>query len=77
MATRILDVEEVESAALQLPQEARARIAARLIESLDEEARIERAWAAEVRERMRAVDAGELELISKEESDAEVEDLLR
>lgn len=34
------EIEEVESAALQLPREARARIAERLIASLDEETRI-------------------------------------
>ncbi len=77
MPTRILDIEDLESAALQLPQEARARLAARLIESLDEEARIERTWAAEVRDRVRAIDSGEMDLLSEEESDAEIEDLLR
>ncbi|HEX6373439.1 MAG TPA: addiction module protein [Longimicrobium sp.] len=68
---------EVELAAMQLPRARRAEIAARLIASLDEESRLERAWAAELRERIRAVKAGEMKLLSEEEADAEVEELLR
>jgi putative addiction module component (TIGR02574 family) len=73
MATRILDAEEVESAALQLPQEARARLAARLIESLEEEDdEVERAWAEEIARRVREIDAGEVELIPGEQAMAEL-----
>jgi hypothetical protein len=36
----------------------------------------ERAWAAELRERIRALKAGEMKLLSEEEADAEVEELL-
>jgi hypothetical protein len=43
---------------------------------ITEELRIERAWAAELRERIRAVKAGELKLLSEEEAEAEVEELL-
>jgi putative addiction module component (TIGR02574 family) len=69
---------EVEAAAMQLPRARRAEIAARLIASLDdEESRLERAWAAELRERVRAVKAGEMKLLTEEEADAEVEELLR
>lgn len=69
---------EVESILMQLPRELRAQIAARLIASLDaEESRMERAWAAELRERIRAVEAGKMKLLSEEEADAEVEELLR
>jgi hypothetical protein len=42
-----------------------------------DEPRIEHAWAAELRERIRAVKAGEMKLISEEEADVEVEELLR
>jgi hypothetical protein len=40
------------------------------------DAPMEGAWAAELRERIRAVEAGELKLLSEEEADAEVEELL-
>lgn len=69
---------EAESVLMQLPRELRAQVAARLLTSLDdEESRLERAWAAELRERIRAVNAGEMKLLSEEEADAEVEELLR
>lgn len=81
MSTTITDEEiaaaEVESAAMQLPRARRAEIAARLFASLDEESRLERAWAAELRERIRALNAGEIKLLSEEEAEAEVEELLR
>jgi putative addiction module component (TIGR02574 family) len=81
MSTTITDEEiaaaEVESAAMQLPRARRAEIAARLFASLDEESRLERAWAAELRDRIRAVKAGEMKLLSEEEAEAEVEELLR
>ncbi|HEX2209150.1 MAG TPA: addiction module protein [Longimicrobium sp.] len=68
---------EVEAAAMQLSRARRAEIAARLFASLDEESRLERAWGAELRERMRAVKAGEMKLLSEDDADAEVEELLR
>jgi putative addiction module component (TIGR02574 family) len=82
MSQMISDAEgaaaEAEAVLMQLPRELRAQVAARLFTSLDdEETRLERAWAAELRERIRAVEAGEMKLLSEEEADAEVEDLLR
>ena len=69
---------ELESGLMQLPRELRAGIAARLFASLDDDdTGVERAWAAELRERLRAVKAGEMKLLSEEEADAEVEALLR
>jgi len=55
--------EEVESAALQLPRKVRARLAERLIASLDEEDEIEQAWNEEIERRVREVDSGEVKLI--------------
>jgi putative addiction module component (TIGR02574 family) len=56
------DVEDVLVAALRLPPEARAAVAAELIESLDgvEEAPedVEAAWSEEIRQRLADVDAG-------------------
>ncbi|HST58652.1 MAG TPA: addiction module protein [Longimicrobium sp.] len=68
---------EAESIVMQLPPEERGRIAARLLESLKPDPRHDAAWAAEIRERIRAVEAGEMKLITEEEADAEVEELLR
>lgn len=68
---------ELEAGLMQLPRELRAAIAARLFASLDDDTEVERAWAAELRERIRAVEAGEMKLLSEEEADAEVEALLR
>ncbi len=61
-------VAEVESAALQLDPEFRARLAVTLIESLDESlerdaARIERLWADEAEARLRRIERGEVEPI--------------
>ena len=49
--------------ALGLPEHERAKIAARLLESLDEEAQsdVDVAWAAEIERRCAAVDAGEMQ----------------
>jgi putative addiction module component (TIGR02574 family) len=49
--------------ALRLPEHERAKIAARLLESLDETAQsdVDEAWAAEIERRCAAVDAGELQ----------------
>lgn len=47
--------------ALQLPTDERARLAADLLESLDEaEEAVESAWAAEIEKRVTAIRAGEL-----------------
>lgn len=43
---------------------------------ITDEPRIEDAWAAELRERIRAVKAGEMKLVSEVEAEAEVEELL-
>lgn len=72
-----IHAEEVESAALQLPRPDRARLAERLIASLDEEDEIEQAWAAEIERRVREVDSGEVELIPGEQVMADMRSLLR
>jgi putative addiction module component (TIGR02574 family) len=77
LTTREVAAAEAESLIMQLPPEERGRIAARLIESLEPDPRHNAAWAAELRERIRAVEAGEMKLISEEEALAEAEELLR
>jgi len=54
------DTEEVLAAALELPEDKRAEIAARLLESLDEEDEgVDEAWAREIERRCAALDSGE------------------
>lgn len=68
----ISPVRELEAAALALPVEDRARLAERLLESLDEEAQeIEAAWVAEVQDRLARFRAGELKARPVEEVMAE------
>lgn len=52
--------EELLNEALQLPENERAEVAARLIESLDrdKEAEVDAAWAAEIERRCAELDAG-------------------
>jgi putative addiction module component (TIGR02574 family) len=59
--------EELEAAALSLPRDERARLAERLIASLDEDAEIEQAWAVEVRRRLEAFRTGEIVALPLEE----------
>lgn len=64
-------VQQLESAVMALPPAERARLAQRLIESLDEESEVEEAWAAEIKKRLEALDRGEIDLIPAEEVIAE------
>lgn len=61
------DVEHVLAAALRLPEEARAAVAAELIRSLDEPEEppeeVEAAWADEIQRRLADVDAGRVKPI--------------
>lgn len=58
----MIDTTTVLEQALSLPEYERAKIAARLLESLDEGAQsdIDAAWATEIEQRCAAVDAGTL-----------------
>lgn len=55
--------EELEAAVLSLPRTERARLAERLIASLDEDPEIEEAWAEEVRRRLEAFRKGEIDAV--------------
>ncbi len=59
-ATMIWNPQQVESAALELPLHERARLAERLLASLDEDAAVEQAWAAEIDRRVADYRAGRL-----------------
>ena len=68
----ISPIRELEAAALALPPGDRARLAERLLQSLDDEAEeVEAAWVAEVQDRLARFRAGELEARPVEEVMAE------
>lgn len=64
-----IDPATLREEALSLPTEARARLVAELLESLDDEDELssadhEAAWSSEIAERLRSVDAGEIKPVS-------------
>ena len=69
--------EELEGQARELPREERARLAEALIQSLDEEAEVERAWEDEIRRRLAELRDGSVKTIPAEEVLAELEDLVK
>lgn len=73
----IWNPQQVESAALELPLHERARLAERLLASLDQETSVEEAWAAEIERRVEAYRAGKLAAIDGEKVLAEARARLR
>ena len=65
--TRLMTT-QIEQDALHLPQEDRARLALRLLESLDDEftADADKLWADEVSRRAREIDERKVDLVSAE-----------
>lgn len=61
------EAEELEAAALSLPRSERAKLAERLIASLDEDAEVEEAWVAEVRRRLDAYRKGQIQAVPAED----------
>ena len=77
-----LPLEKLEAEALELPVRERARLAHRLIASLDEDAtddpaEVEGAWEEEIRRRVAEVEAGTADLIPAEQVFAELRARLR
>ena len=70
-------VREIESAAMRLPAHERARLAERLLTSLDEDAEVEQAWTDEVRKRLEDYRSGGLTAVSGAEVFAEARSRLR
>jgi putative addiction module component (TIGR02574 family) len=66
---RLSSFEEILQSALQLPSFDRARLADRLIESLDGSGptELDDAWAEEIERRIRDIDEGRVELLPGEE----------
>jgi putative addiction module component (TIGR02574 family) len=66
-------VERIEAELLDLPTEDRARIAERLIASLDQDAESDTAWRAEVERRLADLDGGTVGTVSLDETISEIE----
>ncbi len=71
------DLERLEAQALQLPVEARAALAQRLLASLEQDVEIEEAWAAEVERRIAEVESGVVELIPIDDALSQVRAALK
>lgn len=59
----IWDPQQIESAALELPRHERARLAERLLHSLDQDEAVEDAWAMEIERRVAEYRAGTLKAL--------------
>jgi putative addiction module component (TIGR02574 family) len=70
-------LEIVEAEALKLTAGERAALARRLLASLDEDAEIEEAWAAEVERRIAEVESGAVQPIPMSEALAELRSSLK
>jgi putative addiction module component (TIGR02574 family) len=68
--------EQLESAVLGLPRAERARLAEKLLASLDEDPAVDQAWRAEVRERLAEYRAGTAETFPAEDVMREARDRL-
>lgn len=73
----IWNAREIESVAMRLPMHERARLAERLLTSLDEDAEVEQAWAEEVRKRLEDYRSGGLTPVSGAEVFADARARLR
>ena len=70
--SRSVTIEQLEAEVLNLPQTERARLAQRLIASLDADEPLERAWYDEAERRLAAVESGKLSEIPADEVLAEL-----
>ena len=70
-------LEDVESLALLLPREGRARLAERLIASLDDDSEVEQTWASEIHRRVEELRTGAVQEIPAEQVFDELKSLYR
>ena len=63
-----MTTDQIEQELMKLPAADRARLAERLIASLDEDAEVEAAWAVEVRRRDEEMRSGAVEAIPVEDA---------
>jgi Putative addiction module component len=68
-----MSVEEIVSAALQLPLDDRGEVVSRLQASMSTEDEVDRAWRAEVRRRIELINAGQVEWVDEDEIFAELD----
>jgi hypothetical protein len=71
-----MSIEQLERELLRLPASERARLAERLIASLDEDAEVDRVWVEEVRRRDGELDSGAVESLPLEDSLRDLRDQL-
>ena len=69
-----MTTDQIEQELLKLPTAERARLAERLIASLDEDAEIEAAWVREVRRRDEEIQSGAVETIPLEDALTSIRD---
>ena len=69
-----MTTDQIEQELLKLPTAERARLAERLIASLDEDAEIEAAWIKEVRRRDEEIQSGAVETIPLEDALTSIRD---
>jgi len=71
--------EEIEKAVLRLPLQARAHLAQKLLESLDQlpEAEARQLWLVEAQRRADEIDQGKVQLVSGEELENQVQALFK
>jgi putative addiction module component (TIGR02574 family) len=60
-------LEQLQAAVLSLPEAERARLAERLLASLEEDPQVEAAWRGEVRDRLDAYRQGALSAVSADD----------
>lgn len=70
-------LQALEAAALLLPSEQRAKLAERLIASLDRDPEIEEAWAEEIKRRIADLEAGLVDSIPAKQALEEARALLK
>lgn len=69
-----MTTDQIEQELLKLPTAERARLAERLIASLDEDAEVEAAWIKEVRRRDQEIQSGAVETIPLEDALTSIRD---
>jgi putative addiction module component (TIGR02574 family) len=67
----LMQIEILEAQALKLSTSERARLAERLLASLDEDSEIDAAWAAEVQRRIAEAESGRVQMILADEAIAD------
>ena len=68
-----MSIDELEAAALLLPEDQRDELVARLQGRMPTEEEVDEAWRAEVRRRIALINAGDVEWVDEEEIFAELD----